>query len=119
MNRRQFGWAKKDRGITEDSNHKQTGHASLFGWQTRPRASAPHNMFSSPANTRNMAEQKKQERDFTPEVDAIIPETTSLAQVSWVTCPIPFMFSPLFIYSLANFRKLLTNFLLSKNKQEM
>jgi 26S proteasome regulatory subunit N5 len=27
-----------------------------------------------------MAEQKKQERDFTPEVDAIIPETTSLAQ---------------------------------------
>jgi hypothetical protein len=32
-----------------------------------------------------MAEQKKQERDFTPEVDAIIPETTSLAQVSCVT----------------------------------
>ena len=28
-----------------------------------------------------MAEQKKQEKDFTPEVDAIIPPTTILAQV--------------------------------------
>jgi hypothetical protein len=28
-----------------------------------------------------MADQKKQERDFSPEVDAIIPATTALAQV--------------------------------------
>lgn len=28
-----------------------------------------------------MAEQKKQERDFTPEVDAAIPEAISLAKV--------------------------------------
>ena len=46
-------------------------------------------LFSSkPANFRNMADQKKQERDFTPEVDAIIPETTSLAQVGGVVYPV-------------------------------
>ncbi len=28
-----------------------------------------------------MAEQKKQERDFTPEVDAVLPEAISLAKV--------------------------------------
>lgn len=28
-----------------------------------------------------MSEQKKQERDFTPEVDALLPETASLAKV--------------------------------------
>jgi hypothetical protein len=39
-----------------------------------------------------MAEQKKQERDFTPEVDVIIPETTSLAQVSRATSPMLFTF---------------------------
>lgn len=31
-----------------------------------------------------MAEVKKQERDFTPEVDTLIPEVTSLAQVTQV-----------------------------------
>jgi hypothetical protein len=39
-----------------------------------------------------MAEQKKQERDFTPEVDLIIPETMSLAQVSWLASPMLFTF---------------------------
>jgi len=39
----------------------------------------PWNIFTSPQTT--MAEQKKQEKDFTPEVDAIIPPTTTLAQV--------------------------------------
>ena len=39
--------------------------------------------YNSPYNSWNytMSDNKKQERDFTPEVDAILPETTSLAQV--------------------------------------
>ena len=86
MKTKDFGWAlKRNRGNTGEGNHKQIDHATLFGWQTRPpspRASSPYKSF---VNSRNMAEQKKQERDFTPEVDAIIPETTSLAQVSCVT----------------------------------
>jgi hypothetical protein len=87
---RDFGWAmEKDRGTAKEGIRKQTGHASVFGWRTRPQS---YNLFSSPAKSRNMAEQKKQERDFTPEVDAIIPETTSLAQVSWVASPILFAF---------------------------
>lgn len=44
---------------------------------------------SQPQNTNNtrnsrnctMAEVKKQEKDFTPEVDALIPEATTLAKV--------------------------------------
>ncbi|KIM88567.1 hypothetical protein PILCRDRAFT_813522 [Piloderma croceum F 1598] len=77
--RRNFGWAnkgKEDRGDAEEGHPKQTDHASLFGWRTRPHTSS----YKSPARTRNMAEQKKQERDFTPEVDVIIPEATALAQ---------------------------------------
>ena len=82
MHRRNFGWAQ-DRSITNEGNRRQTGHASLLGWQTRPPSRAsPYKIFSIPVNLRNMAEQKKQERDFTPEVNAIIPETTLLAQVS-------------------------------------
>jgi hypothetical protein len=85
--RRNFGWAnlkeKENRGDAEEGNPKQTDHASLFGWWTRP-----HTSYKSPARTRIMAEQKKQERDFTPEVDVIIPETTALAQVSWVPSPV-------------------------------
>jgi len=86
--RRNFGWAnkEKDRGYTEEGNPKQIDHASLFGWRTRPHTSS----YKSFARTRKMAEQKKQERDFTPEVDAIIPETTALAQVSWVPGPVLF-----------------------------
>ena len=89
---RNFGWAKaekKDRGHAEDGNRRQTDHASLFGWRTRPHQALP---YKSPARTRNMAEQKKQERDFTPEVDLIIPETMSLAQVSWLASPMVFTF---------------------------
>jgi hypothetical protein len=33
------------------------------------------------ASDLRMAEVKKQERDFTPEVDSLIPEATSLAKV--------------------------------------
>jgi hypothetical protein len=120
---RNFGWAKnkqKDRGITEDGIQKQIDHANLSGWQTRPQtsqASSSYKIFSSPSNARNMAEQKKQERDFTPEVDAIIPEATSLAEVSRVYSPNIHVLTVL--YSRANFRKLLINSWLLKSKQEM
>jgi 26S proteasome regulatory subunit N5 len=115
--RRKFGWAneeKEDRGDAEEGNPKQTDHASLSGWRTRPHTSS----YKSPARTRSMAEQKKQERDFTPEVDIIIPETTALAQVSWVAQSSN-MHVLTTLCSPVNFRKLSTNSLLLKNKQEM
>lgn len=44
----------------------------------------PSSIFTSPSNrNRYMADQKKQEKDFTSEVDAILPETTTLAKVSF------------------------------------
>jgi hypothetical protein len=48
----------------------------------RSQENWPWLLFTSPQST--MAEQKKQERDFTPEVDSIIPVTTSLAQVDFI-----------------------------------
>ena len=35
-----------------------------------------------------MAEVKKQERDFTPEVDALLPETETLAEVRIMVQPL-------------------------------
>jgi 26S proteasome regulatory subunit N5 len=36
-----------------------------------------------------MSDNKKQERDFTPEVDSILPEAASLAKVVIPNLPIP------------------------------
>lgn len=36
-----------------------------------------------------MSEVKKQERDYTPEVDALLPEATSLAEVRTPLMPVP------------------------------
>lgn len=85
---REWGWGTRkgeiqDRGVTKEGNF--TGTAGLFGRQpdasSNLKCKSTYTVFTSPSTTRNMAEPKKQERDFTPEVDAILPETTSLAQV--------------------------------------
>ena len=39
-----------------------------------------------PTHTYNMAEQRKQEKDYTKEVDELLPETRSLAQVRALRC---------------------------------
>lgn len=78
----------------------------------------PSSIFTSPSNrNRYMADQKKQEKDFTLEVDAILPEATTLAKVSCtfhqVFCgPNHLRASPV------NSRMLSTNFLLSRNRHE-
>lgn len=80
-----FGWGLKSKGGDRGSKTK-TGmsHASIFGWTRQAELrSPPQSLFTSPRSTRNMAEHKKQERDYTSEVDAILPELTTLAQVSW------------------------------------
>lgn len=58
-----------------------------------------------------MAEHKKQERDFTSEVDVILPDITSLAQVSRALGLACFIVLTA-VRSPANFRKPLTNYLL-------
>ena len=45
----------------------------------------PSSIFTSLSNrNRYMADQKKQEKDFTSEVDTILPEATTLAKVSCI-----------------------------------
>ena len=44
-------------------------------------------LFTTPVNYRhyNMADPKKQEKDYTSEVDALLPEARSLAEVCYAT----------------------------------
>jgi hypothetical protein len=62
-----------------------------------------------------MSDNKKQERDFTSEVDAILPQTTNLAKVRG---PFKYILSYIDFHSPENFKMPLTSFLFSKNKHE-
>jgi hypothetical protein len=67
-----------------------------------------------------MSEQRKQERDFTPEVDAALPVATALAQVYLVFSSPKQALDPylLLFNSLANFKRHSINCLHWRNKQE-
>ena len=78
----------------------------------------PSSIFTSLSNrNRYMADQKKQEKDFTSEVDTILPEATTLAKVSCIVHQaVPVLITC--THSPVNSRMLSTKFLLSKNKHE-
>lgn len=68
--------------MAKEGNIVSTGTGDLFGAKPDASSKTTYRIPASPSNYRNMSEQKKQEQDFTKEVDAILPTTTKLAQVS-------------------------------------
>lgn len=66
-----------------------------------------------------MSDNKKQEKDYTPEVNALLPEAETLAKVPSASIVVPNIGSITRRYSQGNSRKPWTNSLLLRNSQEM
>jgi hypothetical protein len=110
----------KESEVTEKkrlTNH--VGFVETRNWETWSSQVAT-NLYPPSSSLINMADSKKQEKDFTKEVDALIPEAQTLARVSILR----------FIYtidrllltynrSLVHYKKLLINYLLRRNRLEM
>ena len=72
-----------------------------------------------PTRTYDMAEQRKQEKDYTKEVDELLPETRSLAQVRALQHDARMLLTASVQVRLASCRMLWTSSLRLRNRQEM
>lgn len=68
--------------MAKEGNTGATSTGDLFGAKPDASSKTTYRIPAPPSINRNMSEQKKQEQDFTKEVDTILPTTTKLAQVS-------------------------------------
>lgn len=83
---REWGWGKerRDRSVSKEGDSSCTNAAGPFGVKPDASSKPSYRIFAPPSNTFNMSESKKQEQDFTKEVDQILPPTTKLAKVSYI-----------------------------------
>lgn len=83
---RDWGWGKERRHKGPFKERKEIVNAAeCLAFGVTDASSKPfYRIFVLPSNTQNMSETKKQEQDFTKEVDEILPTTTKLAQVSCI-----------------------------------